>query len=408
VQFFLSSLHPGINGSGMQHKFDRIDRLPPYVFSEVNEMKASARAAEIDVIDFGMGNPDTPSPKHVVEKLIETVSDPRTHRYSSSRGIKGLRKAVVNYYGRRFGVDLDVEREVIVTLGSKEGLANLASAISAPGDVILVPNPSYPIHPYGFVIAGAKVCPVRVGDTVDLIAEIKRAALSVSPSPRALVLNFPNNPTGSVVDVDFYSEIVDFAKSIGMYILSDIAYAEIYFEGPPPPSILQVPGAMDIAVEFSSVSKTYSMPGWRVGFGAGNRELVGALARIKSYLDYGAFTPVQVAASAALNGPQECIGTIRHRYRERRDTLIESFTASGWEIPAPRATMFVWAPVPKLFSDIGSLEFSKILLEEAQVAVSPGIGFGNFGEGYVRIALVENRQRIRQAARNIKQFLSRY
>tara|TARA_Y100000588_G_scaffold49645_1_gene46724 strand:- start:271 stop:1449 length:1179 start_codon:yes stop_codon:yes gene_type:complete len=392
----------------MQHKFDRIDRLPPYVFSEVNEMKASARAAEIDVIDFGMGNPDTPSPKHVVEKLIETVSDPRTHRYSSSRGIKGLRKAVVNYYGRRFGVDLDVEREVIVTLGSKEGLANLASAISAPGDVILVPNPSYPIHPYGFVIAGAKVCPVRVGDTVDLIAEIKRAALSVSPSPRALVLNFPNNPTGSVVDVDFYSEIVDFAKSIGMYILSDIAYAEIYFEGPPPPSILQVPGAMDIAVEFSSVSKTYSMPGWRVGFGAGNRELVGALARIKSYLDYGAFTPVQVAASAALNGPQECIGTIRHRYRERRDTLIESFTASGWEIPAPRATMFVWAPVPKLFSDIGSLEFSKILLEEAQVAVSPGIGFGNFGEGYVRIALVENRQRIRQAARNIKQFLSRY
>ncbi len=408
MQFFLSSLHPGINGSGMQHKFDRIDRLPPYVFSEVNEMKASARAAEIDVIDFGMGNPDTPSPKHVVEKLIETVSDPRTHRYSSSRGIKGLRKAVVNYYGRRFGVDLDVEREVIVTLGSKEGLANLASAISAPGDVILVPNPSYPIHPYGFVIAGAKVCPVRVGDTVDLIAEIKRAALSVSPSPRALVLNFPNNPTGSVVDVDFYSEIVDFAKSIGMYILSDIAYAEIYFEGPPPPSILQVPGAMDIAVEFSSVSKTYSMPGWRVGFGAGNRELVGALARIKSYLDYGAFTPVQVAASAALNGPQECIGTIRHRYRERRDTLIESFTASGWEIPAPRATMFVWAPVPKLFSDIGSLEFSKILLEEAQVAVSPGIGFGNFGEGYVRIALVENRQRIRQAARNIKQFLSRY
>ena len=371
-------------------------------------MKASARAAEIDVIDFGMGNPDTPSPKHVVEKLIETVSDPRTHRYSTSRGIKGLRKAVANYYGRRFGVDLDVEREVIVTLGSKEGLANLASAISAPGDVILVPSPSYPIHPYGFIIAGARVCPVRVGEKVDLIEEIKRTALSVSPSPRALVLNFPNNPTGAVVDIDFYSEIVDFAKSIGMYILSDIAYAEIYFEESPPPSVLQVPGAMDIAVEFSSVSKTYSMPGWRVGFGVGNRELIGALARIKSYLDYGAFTPVQVAASAALSGPQECVGAIRQRYKERRDILIESFAASGWEIPAPRATMFVWAPVPKVFSDIGALEFSKILLKEAQVAVSPGIGFGKFGEGYVRIALVENRQRIRQAARNIKQFLSRY
>ena len=404
----MSPIGPDINGSGMQHRFDRIDRLPPYVFSEVNEMKARARAAEIDVIDFGMGNPDTPSPKHVVDKLIEAVSDPRTHRYSTSRGIKGLRKAVASYYGRRFGVDLDVEREVIVTLGSKEGLANLAAAISAPGDVILVPNPSYPIHPYGFIIAGAEVCPVRVGDEIDLMAEIKRVALSISPSPRALVLNFPNNPTGAVVNVDFYSEIVDFAKSIGMYILSDIAYAEIYFGDSPPPSILQVPGAMDIAVEFSSVSKTYSMPGWRVGFGAGNRELVGALARIKSYLDYGAFTPVQVAASAALNGPQECIKAIRQRYKERRDTLIESFTASGWEIPAPSATMFVWAPLPKTLAHVGSLEFSKILLEEAQVAVSPGIGFGKYGEGHVRIALVENRQRIRQAARNIKQFLSRY
>jgi len=392
----------------MQHRFDRVGRLPPYVFSEVNEMKASARAAEIDVIDFGMGNPDTPSPKHVVDKLIEAVSDPRTHRYSTSRGIKGLRKAVTNYYGRRFGVDLDVEREVIVTLGSKEGLANLASAISAPGDMILVPNPSYPIHPYGFIIAGAEVCPVRAGNDIDLMAEIKRVALSISPSPRALVLNYPNNPTGAVVDFEFYSEIVDFAKSIGMYILSDIAYAEIYFEGCPPPSILQVPGAMDIAVEFSSVSKTYSMPGWRVGFGAGNRKLIGALARIKSYLDYGAFTPVQVAASAALNGPQECVEANRQRYRERRDVLIESFAASGWEIPTPRATMFVWAPVPKSFVNVGSLEFSKILLEEAQVAVSPGIGFGKYGEGYVRIALVENGQRIRQAARNIKQFLSRY
>lgn len=392
----------------MQHKFDRIDRLPPYVFSEVNAMKARARAAEIDVIDFGMGNPDTGSPKHVVEKLVEAVSDPRTHRYSTSRGIKGLRQAVANYYGNRFGVELDIETEVIVTLGSKEGLANLASAISAPGDVVLVPNPSYPIHPYGFVIAGANVCSVRVGDGLDLMAEIKSAAMRVSPRPKALVLNFPNNPTGAVVDLEFYSEVVEFARSIGMYILSDIAYAEIYFDGQPPPSILQVPGAMDIAVEFSSVSKTYSMPGWRVGFGAGNKDLIGALARIKSYLDYGAFTPIQVAASAALNGPQECVEAIRNRYRERRDVLIDSFASSGWEIPSPRATMFIWAPVPAAFEALGSLQFSKILLEEARVAVSPGIGFGKYGDGHVRLALVENRQRIRQAARNVRQFLSKY
>ena len=389
----------------MEHQFERINRLPPYVFSEVNEMKARARGAGLDIIDFGMGNPDSPSPAHVVEKLVEAVRDPRTHRYSTSRGIKGLRRALANYYQRRFDVTLDPDEEVIVTLGSKEGLANLASAISAPGDIILVPNPSYPIHPYGFIIAGASVRHVPTGPDFDLMAEMHRAVKNSNPSPRALVLNFPNNPTAETVDLAFYREVVKLAQAHEIFILSDIAYAEIYFDGEPPPSILQVPGAREIAVEFSSLSKTYSMPGWRVGFGAGNRDLINALARIKSYLDYGAFTPVQVAASAALNGPQDCVEGIRLRYRERRDVLIESFAAAGWEIPSPRATMFVWAPIPPEFRSMGSLEFSKLLLQEAQVAVSPGIGFGEYGECYVRLALVENRQRIRQAARNVKSFL---
>ena len=389
----------------MKHQFERINRLPPYVFSEVNEMKARARGAGLDIIDFGMGNPDSPSPAHVVEKLVEAVRDPRTHRYSTSRGIKGLRRALANYYQRRFDVTLDPDEEVIVTLGSKEGLANLASAISAPGDIILVPNPSYPIHPYGFIIAGASVRHVPTGPDFDLMAEMHRAVKNSTPSPRALVLNFPNNPTAETVDLAFYREVVKLAQAHEIFILSDIAYAEIYFDGEPPPSILQVPGAREIAVEFSSLSKTYSMPGWRVGFGAGNRDLINALARIKSYLDYGAFTPVQVAASAALNGPQDCVEGIRLRYRERRDVLIESFAAAGWEIPSPRATMFVWAPIPPEFRSMGSLEFSKLLLQEAQVAVSPGIGFGEYGECYVRLALVENRQRIRQAARNVKSFL---
>ena len=389
----------------MEHQFERINRLPPYVFSEVNEMKARARGAGLDIIDFGMGNPDSPSPAHVVEKLVEAVRDPRTHRYSTSRGIKGLRRALANYYQRRFDVTLDPDEEVIVTLGSKEGLANLASAISAPGDIILVPNPSYPIHPYGFIIAGASVRHVPTGPDFDLMAEMHRAVKSSTPSPRALVLNFPNNPTAETVDLAFYREVVKLAQAHEIFILSDIAYAEIYFDGEPPPSILQVPGAREIAVEFSSLSKTYSMPGWRVGFGAGNRDLINALARIKSYLDYGAFTPVQVAASAALNGPQDYVEGIRLRYRERRDVLIESFAAAGWEIPSPRATMFVWAPIPPEFRSMGSLEFSKLLLQEAQVAVSPGIGFGEYGECYVRLALVENRQRIRQAARNVKSFL---
>ena len=389
----------------MEHQFERINRLPPYVFSEVNEMKARARAAGLDIIDFGMGNPDASSPAHVVEKLIEAVRDPRTHRYSTSRGIKGLRRALANYYQRRFDVALDPDEEVIVTLGSKEGLANLASAISAPGDIILVPNPSYPIHPYGFIIAGASVRHVPTGPDFDLMAEIHRAVKNSTPSPRALVLNFPNNPTAETVDLAFYREVVKLAQAHEIFILSDIAYAEIYFDGEPPPSILQVRGAREIAVEFSSLSKTYSMPGWRVGFGAGNKDLINALARIKSYLDYGAFTPVQVAASAALNGPQDYVEGIRLRYRERRDILIESFAAAGWEIPSPRATMFVWAPIPSEFRSMGSLGFSKLLLQKAQVAVSPGIGFGEYGEGFVRLALVENRQRIRQAARNIKSFL---
>ena len=392
----------------MEHQFERINRLPPYVFSEVNEMKARARAAGLDIIDFGMGNPDASSPAHVVEKLIEAVRDPRTHRYSTSRGIKGLRRALANYYQRRFDVALDPDEEVIVTLGSKEGLANLASAISAPGDIILVPNPSYPIHPYGFIIAGASVRHVPTGPDFDLMAEIHRAVKNSTPSPRALVLNFPNNPTTETVDLAFYREVVKLAQAHEIFILSDIAYAEIYFDGEPPPSILQVRGAREIAVEFSSLSKTYSMPGWRVGFGAGNRDLINALARINSYLDYGAFTPVQVAASAALNGPQDYVEGIRLRYRERRDILIESFAAAGWEIPSPRATMFVWAPIPSEFRSMGSLGFSKLLLQKAQVAVSPGIGFGEYGEGFVRLALVENRQRIRQAARNIKSFFGRH
>ena len=367
-------------------------------------MKARARAEGHDIIDFGMGNPDSASPPHVVDKLIEAVQDTRTHRYSTSKGIKGLRRAFVNYYKRRFDVALDSEEEVIVTLGSKEGLANLASAISSPGDVILVPNPSYPIHPYGFIIAGANVQYVPHGPGFDLISEITKAVEKSVSKPRALVLNFPNNPTSEVVDIGFYSEVVKLAKTHNIIILSDIAYAEIYFESEPPPSILQVPGARDIAVEFSSLSKTYSMPGWRIGFGAGSKVLIGALAKIKSYLDYGAFTPVQVAATAALNGPQGCINDIRSRYRERRDVLIESFSGAGWEIPAPKATMFVWAPIPSQFQHLGSLKFSKLLLQEAHVAVSPGLGFGRYGDGYVRLALVENKQRIRQAARSIKSF----
>jgi alanine-synthesizing transaminase len=392
----------------MDHEFHRIKRLPPYVFNEVNDMKAKARAAGEDIIDFGMGNPDTPTPPHIVAKMVETVADPRTHRYSASRGIKGLRKALAGYYERRFNVTLDPDREVIVTLGSKEGLANLASAITSPGDVILVPNPSYPIHQFGFIIAEGSVRSVPVLPDQDFFRALETAVIHSVPKPKALVLNYPNNPTALTADLDFYAQAVDFCRHHEIYILSDVAYAELYFDGVPPPSILQVPGAKDIAVEFSSMSKTYSMPGWRIGFAAGNRSLIAALARIKSYLDYGAFTPIQVAATTALNGPQDCVDEIRELYKARRDCLIDSMAQAGWHIPSPRATMFAWAPVPSAFRHLGSNEFAKLLLQEAKVAVSPGVAFGEHGDGHVRISLVENRQRIRQAARTVKAFLSRY
>ena len=390
----------------MDQTFHRIKRLPPYVFTEVNAMKARARAAGEDVIDFGMGNPDTPTPQHVVNKLVETVADPRTHRYSASRGIAGLRRANAAYYARRFGVDIDPELETIATLGSKEGFANLAQAISAPGDVIVVPNPSYPIHAYGFIIAGAALRHVPVGPNVDFMAELERAVQYSVPPPLALVLNFPANPTAMVVDLEFYERVVAFCKKHDIIIISDLAYAEIYFDGNPPPSILQVPGARDIAVEFTSLSKTYSMPGWRMGFATGNAKIIAALARINSYLDYGAFTPIQVAATAALNGPQDCVDAVRGVYQRRRDVLVEAFGQAGWDVPPPPATMFAWAPIPEPFAHLGSLEFSKLLLAEAQVAVSPGLGFGEYGDGFVRISLVENRQRIRQAARNVRQFFA--
>jgi alanine-synthesizing transaminase len=390
----------------MQHEFHRIKRLPPYVFEEVNRLKARGRAAGDDIIDLGMGNPDMPTPRHIVDKLIETVEKPRTNRYSTSRGIPGLRRAFAGYYRRRFGVDLDPETEVVATLGSKEGFANLAMAITTPGDVILVPNPSYPIHPYGFIIAGAAIRHVPAGTGEEFLRKLSAAVRHCVPPPLAMVLNYPSNPTAEVVDLDFYHEAVRFARQHEILILSDLAYAEIYFEDRPPPSILQVPGAKDIAVEFSSLSKTYAMPGWRIGFAAGNRNVISALTRIKSYLDYGAFTPIQVAASAALNGPQTCVDEIRATYKARRDTLVTHMARAGWEVPSPPASMFAWAPVPEPFRALGSLEFSKLLLTHAKIAVSPGIGFGEYGDGHVRIALVENEQRIRQAARNVRKFLA--
>lgn len=390
-----------------QPEFHRIRRLPPYVFAEVNKMKAAARAAGRDIIDLGMGNPDKPTPQHIVDKLVEAVRDPKTHRYSTSKGIPGLRRALAAYYARRFGVKLDPETEVCVTLGSKEGLANLAQAITAPGDTILVPNPSYPIYPYGFIIAGASIRHVPFGPGIDLMAELAHAVEHSVPAPTVMILNFPSNPTALTCDLDFYREAVAFARRHEIFILSDIAYAEIYFDRPPP-SILKVEGAFDVAVEFSSLSKTYSMPGWRIGFAAGNARLVTALTRIKSYLDYGAFTPIQVAATAALNGPQDCVDEIRKVYRERRDVLVDGLTQAGWPVPSPAATMFCWVPLPERFRHMGSLAFSKMLLEEAEVAVSPGIGFGEYGDGFVRMALVENRHRLRQAVRNIRTFLIRH
>src|SRR5881392_1469253 len=389
----------------MPDEFYRIKRLPPYVFAEVNTLKAQARAQGRDVIDLGMGNPDGPTPPHIVAKLIEAVQNPKTHGYSTSRGIAGLRRAYAAYYARRFNVELDPEREIIVTLGSKEGLANLAQAITAPGDTVLVPNPCYPIHAFGFIMAGAAVRHVPIGPDVDFLGELKKAAQHTVPAPLAIVLNFPANPTAQTVDLDFYAEIVDFCRHHNIIVLSDLAYAEIYFDGKPPPSILEVPGARDIAVEFTSLSKTYSMAGWRIGFAVGNRRLIAALGRVKSYLDYGAFTPIQVAATAALNGPDDCIKEMRDTYRKRRDALVESFGRAGWEIPPPEASMFAWAPLPKAFREVGSMQFATLMVEKSGVVVSPGVAFGEHGEGFVRIAMVENEQRIRQAARGVRRFL---
>jgi alanine-synthesizing transaminase len=386
----------------MDADFHRTRRLPPYVFAVVNKLKAEARAAGRDIIDFGMGNPDQPPPRHVSDKLIETLNDPRAHRYSNSRGIPGLRKALAAYYARRFDVAIDPEREAIVTLGSKEGLANLAQAITSPGDVILAPNPSYPIHAFGFIIAGAAIRSIPFQPGPDFLTAMDRAVRHSVPKPLAVIVNYPSNPTAEVAGLDFYREVVEFCRRHEIFIISDIAYAEVYFDGNPPPSILQVPGAKEIAVEFSSLSKTYSMPGWRIGFCVGNERLIGALTRVKSYLDYGAFTPIQVAATAALNGPQDCVAEMRARYRSRRDVLIEGLHAAGWPVQAPAASMFAWAEIPERYRAMGSLEFCKLLIEKAGVAAAPGIGFGEYGDEHVRFALVENEQRIRQATRAIK------
>ncbi|MBK5962487.1 aminotransferase [Rhodoplanes elegans] len=386
-------------------EFHRIRRLPPYVFEQVNRAKAAARNNGADIIDLGMGNPDLPAPAHVVEKLKETAGKFRTDRYSASKGIAGLRRAQAAYYGRRFGVKLNPDTQVVATLGSKEGFANMAQAITAPGDVVLVPNPSYPIHAFGFLMAGGVIRSVPCNPGPELFHALERACAHSIPKPTALVVCYPSNPTAEVADLDFYKDVVAFAKKHDLIVLSDLAYAEVYFDDNPPPSMLQVPGAFDVAVEFTSMSKTFSMPGWRMGFAVGNERLIAALARVKSYLDYGAFTPVQVAATAALNGPEDCIREMRETYKRRRDVLVESFGRAGWDVPPPRASMFAWCPIPKPFDTLGSIEFATMLVEKAEVAVAPGVGFGEHGDGFVRIALVENEQRIRQAARNLRRFL---
>ena len=389
----------------MNNDFHRIQRLPPYIFEEVNRIKARLRGEGVDIIDFGMGNPDMPTPAHIVDKLCETARKPKAHRYSASKGISGLRKAMAGYYDRRFGVKLNPDTEVIATLGSKEGFANLAQAITGPGDVVICPNPAYPIHAYGFIMAGGSIRHVPALSPEGYLSGISQALADLSPPPIAIIVSYPSNPTAQWVDLDFYKDVIALGKKHDLIVLSDIAYSEIYFENNPPPSILQVEGAKDIAVEVNSLSKTYAMPGWRVGMVVGNERLCAALARVKSYLDYGAFTPIQVAAAAALNGPQDCVEEIRQIYKYRRDVLVESMARAGWDIPSPPASMFAWAPLPEAFRGAGSMLFAKLLIEQAEVAVSPGLGFGEHGEGYVRIGLVENEHRIRQAARNVKKFL---
>lgn len=386
----------------MTSEFQRIKRLPPYVFNIVGELKAEARRRGEDIIDFGMGNPDQDTPKHIVDKLIEVTQREGTHRYSVSQGIPRLRKAICNWYKTRFDVDLDPDKEAVVTIGSKEGLAHLALATVEQGDTVLVPNPAYPIHPYGFVIAGADIRHVEMSPNVDFFEELQKAIQDSWPKPKMLVLNFPGNPTTQTVELDFFERVIEIAKEHNIWVVHDIAYADIVFDGYVAPSILQVPGAKDIAVEFYTLSKSYNMPGWRVGFMVGNPTLCHALKRMKSYLDYGTFTPIQVAAITALEGPQDCVQEICDMYRVRRDVLCQGLNAIGWEVEPPKATMFVWAPIPPAYREMGSIEFSKKLLIEAKVAVAPGIGFGNYGDGHVRFGLIENEHRTRQAIRGIR------
>jgi alanine-synthesizing transaminase len=390
----------------MEDEFYRIKRLPPYVIAEVNAMRHAARQAGKDIIDLGMGNPDLPPPQHVLDKLCEVAQKPDAHGYSQSKGIPGLRRAQANYYANRFNVELDPEREVVVTMGSKEGLASLATAITAPGDVVLAPNPSYPIHTFGFIIAGATIRSVPTTPDENYWRSLDRAMAFTVPRPSILIVNYPSNPTAETVDLAFYERLVAWAKENKVWILSDLAYSELYFDGNPTRSILEVPGAKDVAVEFTSMSKTYSMAGWRIGFAVGNQKLIAALTRVKSYLDYGAFTPIQAAACAALNGPQDIVERNRQLYQKRRDVMVEAFGRAGWDIPSPKASMFAWAPLPPALKEMGSLEFSKQLLVHADVAVAPGVGYGEDGEGFVRIAMVENEQRLRQSARNVKRYLT--
>lgn len=386
----------------MNDDFPRIKRLPAYVFAVTNELKAKARSRGEDIIDFGMGNPDQPTPDHIVEKLVEAARRKDTHRYSMSRGIPRLRKAIADWYQRRYEVEIDPETEAIVTIGSKEGLANLAQAVVGAGDTILVPNPAYPIHPYGFVIAGADIQHVPCGPDENFLEELQRSIKNTFPKPKMMVLNYPSNPTSECVELDFFEEVIKIAKEHEIWVVQDLAYADIVFDGYKAPSILQVPGAKDIAVESFSLSKSYNMPGWRVGFMVGNPKLIGALAKIKSYLDYGTFTPIQVAAIEALESDQKYVNDIAKMYQERRDVLCSGLNSIGWEVTPPKATMFLWAKIPEFYQHMGSLEFTKKLIKEAKVGVSPGIGFGDYGDKYVRFGLIENAHRTRQAVRGIK------